>query len=108
MHFIAPTDEVNPLSKREDFSVIPESIAQYTGIEDTRGQKIFEDDIVEVYHNSSIIQNYLNNHIITFKDGVFIAEELPYGNDSSLNRLHYYELELKVIGNKFENPELLK
>jgi len=77
---------------------------QYTGIEDIYGFEIYEGDIVNID---------TGNAKIIFEDGCFWLKELDY----QLNTPEYMMLqccaevvlnmELKIIGNIYENPELL-
>ena len=90
----------NPVCKNGDYwyidspcyVVIPETVAQFTGLKDIEGKKIYEGDIILGYNNP---------HVVTFADGAFY---LTYKNSSV--RLSITCGALKIIGNIFENPEL--
>ena len=45
-HFIAPDEFVNPLASYEDYVVDADTVSQYTGLKDAKGEKIFEEDII--------------------------------------------------------------
>ena len=75
-----------------------ETVGQYTGLKDKNGKEIYEGDIISA--------NDMLNDFIIFKDGGFNLD----GGESSENLL--YQLEYygnpEVIGNIYENPELLE
>lgn len=73
---------------------------QYTGCHDSANKEIYEGDIVK-YNNGDVIRiGY-----IEFMDGIFFLNFL----DQTDEELGYLLVSnLKVIGNKFETPELLK
>lgn len=69
------------------------SLMQYTGLKDKTGREIYEGDIVENKYR----------HKIKFITGCFCLED-KYGSTSPLFESHKA---MTVIGNIYENPELL-
>ena len=75
-------------------------IQQFSGIYDRVGNPIFEGDIVKIYINEIPL---FNTHI-TFEIGMFGFER-----GGRFKNLSWYQpTSIKVLGNIFENPELLK
>lgn len=83
---------------------------QYTGLVDKNGTKIFEGDIVKIVGDSNNDDWKNVNYIaqIVFLDGGFCAIDGTTDN-YSLRRygLSRCEFDLEVVGNKWDNPELL-
>ena len=84
--------------------VIPETVGQYTGLNDKNNVKIFDGDIVTVENPNISDDEY---GIVKFdNDGaMFIVEfdtfTVDFGNNIDGNRC-------EIIGNIFDNSELLK
>lgn len=82
-------------------TVVKESIGQYTGLKDKYGKEIYEGDILE-FSKGGIMYVEWNDD---FKMFVLVD---PTGKKASLNICIYATEHIKVIGNIFENKELLK
>ena len=80
------------------YEIDPETLGQFTGLYDKNGKKIFEDDIVKLLTSEE-------NCKVTFKSGCFGAESSSYGLTVN-NSLRGGNLE--VIGNIYDNPELVE
>ena len=77
-------------------------VMQYTGLKDKNGKEIFEGDILT--HNSGKFLIKIDCYGVNF---------LGDGNEQYSNRfddetLFYNEYEWEIIGNIYENPELLE
>jgi uncharacterized phage protein (TIGR01671 family) len=83
--------------------VKPETIGQYTGLNDCKGGKIFEGDIVEC-----------DNGIEDEKfRGFIVWDDLRWGIDWGTDIFPLYfcgetDMEITIIGNKWDNTELLE
>lgn len=72
-------------------------IMQWTGLRDINGVKIFEGDIVEYIDNT---EGGVYKGVVEFENGMFTFD--------GGNAMGDYDVPIKVIGNIYQNPELLK
>ena len=81
----------------EGYRVEAETIGQFTGLLDSESKEIYEDDII-VFHDGEV-------GLIEFFHGCFVVR---YGSDGSVQPLYdIKDWKIKILGNRFENPELL-
>ena len=92
------------------FSVVSETIGQYTGLTDKNGKKIFEGDIVLVPYIDPIFKCTWNDTspceeaIVKYCNGMFYVEYIESGDKFTLSTMDGY---MKIIGNIHDNSELL-
>lgn len=104
---------INDNIKRDDYDVymlevIPETICQFTGSHDKNGKEIYEGDIIRCkkYVEGNFVDYCIENGFVEFKDGEFGLHR-KQGYYQSLKKFLEYDYELEVIGNIYENSELL-
>jgi len=90
-------------------------LMQYTGLNDSKGKEIYEGDIVKEHHfedwGDKIGYEYIG--IVVYKeysDDILYAgyKTIPAKNQNTKFRGNAIQSDCEVIGNIFENPELLK
>ena len=97
------TFDVNPWDKKF-YPVIPESVGQYTGLTDKNGKKIFEGDCFKTYCAGLPVYK----HIVGYypEHFAFMARCIE------MNAVHYLSdyrpSAIEIIGNIYDNPELLE
>lgn len=88
----------------EVFRIIPETVGQFTGIYDKNGRKIFEGDIIEITDTF----NKIISGVVYWCDCAFWADcSHPDGDDGFYSLGHLGDC-AEVIGNIYDNPELLE
>lgn len=80
----------------EGYRVAAETIGQFTGLLDCDGKEIYEDDIVS-FENGKIGQ-------VEFNHGCFVVN---CANEYICSLYDIHDWNVKILGNRFENPELL-
>ena len=91
------------------YSVIPETVGQFTGLTDKNGVRIFEGDIVRYAERRLGGEDVSVAFPVTFDEGGFCAHHYFLNNWLRNGLGGNTKLEdIEVIGNIHDNPELLK
>lgn len=102
----------------------PNTVGQYTGLRDKNGMEIYEGDLFEhkfgytVFDDPPHAEMGTECGVVTFDNGQFVVSTPGWGGrnlyellllNGYLNDMPDSDLfTMKVVGNKFENPELLE
>lgn len=77
-------------------------LMEFTGLTDKHGKDIYEGDILEYHPNSTEILI----DVVSFKHGCFCLGKHPFYSTALGYDIH--DIIFKIIGNIYENPELLE
>ena len=95
-----------------DYSIVPSTVGQYTGLTDKNGKKIFEGDILKIVHKyQSPFDDDTKEYTDITTDVVFFDDEglcFSYGESPFLCVADNVTAEYEVVGNIHDNPELLE
>src|SRR5699024_10454451 len=100
------TDDNEYYWMETDWSFSDAEIMQYTGCRDKNGIEIYEGDVIkDKYDKFWLVQRYVGAFVITNKIPDSDGQTTTYSHFNNLANHHFY---FEVIGNMWENPELLE
>ena len=96
----------DPDDNTKIFEVFSETVGQFTGLYDKNGRKIFEGDIVVF---ADFFDDKIHRGVVYWCDLAFWFDCTETEGDEGMYSLAYISVNvLEVIGNTYDNPELLK
>lgn len=114
-YFITKYDNTTKIRQQlQDYSlyshdVLSETVGQFTGLHDKNGKEIYEEDVVKITNkNSKVIPiKPLIAQIVWSEEYLAYILITTSVKDAFENLGDYIDYDIEVIGNVFENPELL-
>lgn len=94
-----------------DYSIVPSTVGQYTGLTDKNGKKIFEGDIVDITQYDNVYHKVHRccKSKVFFSNFAFRTNAAPdYEDEEPLSYWFWHDCDFEVIGNIHDNPELLE
>lgn len=82
-------------------------IMRYTGLKDVHGKEIYEGDILRIVSNFELRKD-VQNQVVTYEEGCFGTDEWALFELLRNRNRKGEEQTFEVIGNIYENPELLE
>jgi uncharacterized phage protein (TIGR01671 family) len=85
-------------------------LMQYTGLKDKKGKQIYEGDIVKMHGNSIHLIEWAGGgiYMVGFCANMFKEGDKRVMDTADVKNLLHQMARSEVIGNIYENPELLK
>ncbi|MFD1206668.1 YopX family protein [Sporosarcina contaminans] len=104
LHYIIPQNLISNVLP--EWIVDKESVGQFTGLHDKTGVEIYEGDVLKIpdlYETPENTHATYHNETVYFEQGAFRTVNGKLDEDWD-----YLSEESEVIGNIYENPELLE
>lgn len=107
--YLSDKDYIYDKSLEGEFLVDENTICQYTGLTDKNGKKIFEGDIVRYGEFCGEVKFGLYAAGFSISDNINQGFYVEFPEKSLYRKeLGYWRNKIVVVGNVFDNPELLE
>jgi len=111
-HYFTLTNILQYKNEFEKHIINGDKFDLFVGLKDKNGKEIYERDkikVLEVYNNKE--KEYITD--IIFEESAFLCKSGSSYYDTFINSWHnpdkrYPLIEFEIIGNPYENPELIK
>lgn len=94
------------------YEIVPYTICQYTGLTDKNGVKIWENDVVKYEDAEADFEGYHDNVFVNVGKTCITPQGVFFTNRQTVDMddlwLSECSVDAEVIGNIFDNPELLE
>lgn len=94
---LSPRHHLSFTLEKDLYAVSSDTIGQFTGLQDSKGNDIYEGDIIDIGDGEYSVVSYSDSHALfdLSPNGLFSQEAIIYGG-------------FEVVGNVFDNLDLLK
>lgn len=103
---------INPENENTAYLIDTETICQYTGLTDKNGVKIWENDVVKYEDAEADFEGYHDNVFVNVGKTCITPQGVFFTNRQTVDMddlwLSECSVDAEVIGNIFDNPELLE
>ncbi len=103
--YLADETDIHSPELEGEFLVDPKTVCQYTGLTDKNGRKIFEWDIVRRTDLHNVKEPSIGFIEYDAENTAFLIHWTDVSNDSAT---FPWKDKIEVIGNMFDNPELIQ